>query len=636
MQTIYIGQPFGGGIVFYIDETGQQGLIAATSDQSTGAEWGCNGITTGAIGTAIGTGQANTTAIINGCSDAGIAARLCRNYSGGGYSDWFLPSQDELNQMYFNRNIIGEFGSGYYWSSTEDCPDGARAQYFPMQAQYFPGGAREGFGRNNPYHVRAIRAFCLLLVNPDPGTNIPSYTQITWNWNPVFGATGYKGNTTNDSTSAIDLGTATSLIETGLTCNTEYIRYLWAYNSCGSSTPTTLTQTTLSSLFSIGDYYGGGIIFYIDETCQQGLIAATSDQSTGAEWGCYGTSTGATGTVIGTGQANTTAIINGCSDAGIAARLCHDQELNGYNDWFLPSQDELNQMYFNRNIIHGFDSGNYWSSSEYDAYNAFGQDFTSGGLVAIGKDGTAHVRAVRSFSCIIPVAPVAGINIPAVTQITWNWNPVSGATGYLWNNTDDYTSAMDMGADTFTTETGLTCNTVYTRFVWAYNDCGYSATTTLNQTTLISLFYIGENYGGGIIFYIDETCQHGLIAANSDQSTQAQWGCDGTLIGTTGTSIGTGQANTTAIITLCGTIDIAAQICDALILNGHSDWFLPSRDELNEMYLQRNVIGNFSYGGYWSSSEYDAGNAWLQPNAAGNEDTYSKSGADYVRAVRTF
>jgi hypothetical protein len=152
------------------------------------------------------------------------------------------------------------------------------------------------------------------------------------------------------------------------------------------------------STFSIGQSYGGGIIFYIDGTGQHGLIAATSDQSTGAQWGCYGTIIGANGTTIGTGQSNSTIIINGCNEANIAARICEDLVLNGYSDWYLPSKDELNQMYLKKTIIGGFSGWWYWSSSEYDAYGAWDQAFDDGSQHHSGNKNTNKpVRAIRSF-----------------------------------------------------------------------------------------------------------------------------------------------------------------------------------------------------------------------------------------------
>jgi uncharacterized protein (TIGR02145 family) len=73
--------------------------------------------------------------------------------------------------------------------------------------------------------------------------------------------------------------------------------------------------------------------------------------------------------------------------------------------------------------------------------------------------------------------------VPSATEVVWNWNTVSGATGYKWNTTNDYATATDMATVTTKTETGLTCNTAYTRYVWAYNACGNSSPLTLTQTT---------------------------------------------------------------------------------------------------------------------------------------------------------
>ena len=116
--------------------------------------WGCHGIAIlGADRTAIGTGNQNTIDIMNGCSTAGIAARLCGDLVMGGYSDWYLPSKDELNKLYINRFAIGGFDNGHYWSSTEVDSNGAWTRYFGNGNQY-NGGRNYGNGG-----VRAVRAF---------------------------------------------------------------------------------------------------------------------------------------------------------------------------------------------------------------------------------------------------------------------------------------------------------------------------------------------------------------------------------------------------------------------------------------------------------------------------------------------
>jgi hypothetical protein len=129
-----IGDAYQGGKVAYILQSGDpgyvagevHGLIAATSDQSTGIIWNNDGTkaTRGATGEVIGTGLANTNAIINkqGEPATSYAAGLARAYTGGGYTDWYLPSKEELNKLYINRVAIGGFAlvsESWYWNSTE-------------------------------------------------------------------------------------------------------------------------------------------------------------------------------------------------------------------------------------------------------------------------------------------------------------------------------------------------------------------------------------------------------------------------------------------------------------------------------------------------------------------------------------
>ena len=154
---------------------------------------------------------------------------------------------------------------------------------------------------------------------------------------------------------------------------------------------------------AIGETYQGGIVFYLDGN-GGGLIAAPSDQSSAA-WGCYGQSIGGTSSALGTGAANTTAIVSGCSETAIAARICADLTLGGYTDWFFPSKDELNLMYENigpgdelgLGDIGNFGSNVYWSSTQVDSSRAWKQGFTAG-FQAFGNKGVSNnVRAVRAF-----------------------------------------------------------------------------------------------------------------------------------------------------------------------------------------------------------------------------------------------
>ena len=151
--------------------------------------------------------------------------------------------------------------------------------------------------------------------------------------------------------------------------------------------------------YAIGDKGpAGGIVFYVTDSGLSGLEAAPADQSSGAEWGCYATAvTGADGTAVGTGKQNTADILAECSTAGIAARIADDYTLGGYDDWFLPSKDELNLLYQQKDVVGGFTNDTYWSSTEHYNYDAWCHLFKSGLQYYYVRHTTRRVRAVRAF-----------------------------------------------------------------------------------------------------------------------------------------------------------------------------------------------------------------------------------------------
>jgi hypothetical protein len=156
----------------------------------------------------------------------------------------------------------------------------------------------------------------------------------------------------------------------------------------------------------------------------------------------------------------------------------------------------------------------------------------------------------------------------------------------------------------------------------------------------------GQAYQGGKVAYVDGTGHHGLIAATEDQSAGIRWAIaayQNTAVGGTGTAIGTGAANTALIVTQNGAgITYAAGLVDAYTnpdtgTGVYSDWYLPSKDELAQLYTNRAAIGGFDERfAYWSSSEYNWQYAWRQSFYNGAPDEMPKYVGYRVRAVRAF
>lgn len=206
------------------------------------------------------------------------------------------------------------------------------------------------------------------------------------------------------------------------------------------------------------------------------------------------------------------------------------------------------------------------------------------------------------------VADNSTIALPATSLLIYNTATVSGLTpGYYYN-------------------AGTTSAPVWTKFA------------TGNH-------YIGESYGGGIVYHVYDNGQHGLISATDNQSTGLQW-YNGIYryTGTTGDGVRGGVMNT-AMITATQMSDnqtgnFAAKVCADYSINVggviYGDWYLPSKHELNLLYLQRTVVGGFGTNIYWSSSEATDFHTWRQSFNTGIQGGSWKNELSYVRAIRAF
>jgi len=156
--VVKVGDVYAGGIVFHVDASGCHGLVVNVSSLfPDSADWGCPQTPiAGADGIAIGTGNQNTIDIEAGCTTVGTAADFCANLTQDGYSDWFLPSRDELVLMYNSLHLqgLGGFVNWYYWSSTEGLNNDAAFVDFDNNGIYIYGS--KNFAN---IYVRAVRAF---------------------------------------------------------------------------------------------------------------------------------------------------------------------------------------------------------------------------------------------------------------------------------------------------------------------------------------------------------------------------------------------------------------------------------------------------------------------------------------------
>lgn len=264
-----------------------------------------------------------------------------------------------------------------------------------------------------------------------------------------------------------------------------------------------------------------------------------------------------------------------------------------------------------------------------------------------------------SFTTLAPVPPVLAATTAAgaiiSTGASSGGNIISDggaavtARGVCWSTspnptTADAFSSNGTGPGIFSsTITGLGIGITYYVRSYATNSAGTAYGSAISFTTALG---IGETYLGGKIacFFVSGDPgyvageSHGLIISSANISTLSRWYVTTFMVtGATATGLGTGDANTSTIISMQGnTGTYAAKLCRDYRGGSYTDWYLPSKDELNKLFLNRVAIGGLSATYHWSSTETASTTAWRQTFSTGLQVSSAKSTSAYVRAVRKF
>ncbi len=271
------------------------------------------------------------------------------------------------------------------------------------------------------------------------------------------------------------------------------------------------------------------------------------------------------------------------------------------------------------------DKSTYWIQA-----SAKGSDGNWGSWIGPVKFTTAYTTAAATPT----FSPVAG-SYASTQSVTISSTTVGATIWYTFDGSDPSSSATRLSGTSPVASISVPLGTTLRAEATA---TGY---LTSAEGTAVYIYKVGATGpAGGIVFYDKGSVTDGwryLEAAPSDQSTGIQWYNGSFISVTTGTAVGTGKANTAAIIAAQGSGSYAASLCKNLTLGGYSDWFLPSKDELNLMYtnLKKAGLGGFGEGWLWSSSQ-NYYNAWVQRFSVGYQDYYNKDYKYPVRACRAF
>jgi hypothetical protein len=254
-----------------------------------------------------------------------------------------------------------------------------------------------------------------------------------------------------------------------------------------------------------------------------------------------------------------------------------------------------------------------------------------------GADGLPTVTTNPVTNVLAYTATLNGFTIYETPQ-----GPTTKGFCYsLTPNPTTQSTVVNLGSGNGVLEanlSGLTPSTTYYVRAFATNSNGTQYGTEESFTTCVTpSFTIGQSHAGGRIFYVDCTGEHGLVVAANASNTALEWGCMNTDISTS-SNVNSGQINTNLILANCASINNAASYCDNLTLNGYSDWFLPSIQDLK--LIRTNNINFANLYWCWSSTQVNSiaayGMNMSMDNPSGLISQNPKSWLFKVLPVRAF
>lgn len=541
------------------------------------------------------------------------------------------PSSISYSSATSGGNVTSDNGApvtsrGICWSTTS-LPTTADSNYTESGGLGAFSAQLTGLASNTTYYVRA---FAVNAGGTSYGNEV-SLTTLTMavpalTTKAISGISsnlaGSGGVISTDGGSAITAkGVCWSINPTPTTANSKTVDGTGtaSYNSTLTGlNPLTTYHVRAYATNGLGTAYGNEVSFTTTDLVNPGPTVPVVGTSTST---ITGSSTASSGGYVSSDGGSTVSARGVCWSLSSDPTLADSCSVDGSGTGFFSS------------TITGLSGcGNVYYVRAY-ATNSTGTGYGNQNMVSTGLVATVTTDDATNISYYTATSGGAITDDGGcpITQkgVAWSYNP----TPTIGNpHTQDGTDATPFVSDIV----NLYANRTYYVRAYATNNAGTAYGPEKVFTTLTPATpYLGQNYAGGIIFYIDGTGEHGLVCATADQGSYS-WGCEGTSIAT-GTAVGTGATNTAAILASCGTANIAAQACDSLVLNGYSDWFLPSVNELALMYTNLAAQGLGSFGNYyWSSSQADANSANLYYFGGGYSFNVSKNQGMPVRAVRAF